>query len=74
MCKISLQELSARGVKKMKVATLTFTLQPNINKKEKQMYACPPLKYVPWYQKMECFIFVIDEKTNCSNIFRYEQF
>lgn len=31
----------------MKVATLTFALQQNINKKEKQMYACPPLKYVP---------------------------
>lgn len=31
----------------MKVATLTFALQENINKKEKQMYDCPPLKYVP---------------------------
>lgn len=33
--------------KKMKVATLTFALQQNINEREKQMYACPPLKYVP---------------------------
>lgn len=58
----------------MKVASLTFALQQNINKREKQMYAFPPLKYVPWYQKMECFIIVIDEKTNCSNIFCCELF
>lgn len=68
------QEESKEKEKKMKVASLTFALQQNINKREKQMYAFPPLKYVPWYQKMECFIIVIDEKTNCSDIFCCEQF
>lgn len=37
--------------KKMKVATLTFALQQNINKREKQMYACPPLKMSPDIRK-----------------------
>jgi hypothetical protein len=39
-------DFSKKG-KKMKVATLTFALQQNINKREKQIYGCPSLKHVP---------------------------
>lgn len=56
-----------RGTK-VKMAPLTFALQQNINKREKQMCACPPFKHAPRHEETEGFAYVIIEKVDCWNI------
>lgn len=66
---------SKKGKKKyMKVATLTFALQQNINKNGKTNVCLPTPQMCPLISENGCFMFVIDEKTKCSNIFCCEGF